>query len=199
MLKLKHDTDALFLYSKIEKGCHSATCSSLHSHRLYQRAQKVGQTVCADVMLHSAAQIWVPMLLFCHSDICQYFPINFDGLVVHYNNRIIWNKHHFYPMHTPWHDSHKKKFGVEMWCITSSCPVICLNGINGERAIHNALLLLLSVAYVISVSQFHFHFPTPMLDYFQLLIMVRWFYYRFFFFAALIKIQFKISHYADMK
>lgn len=62
---------------------------------------------------------------------------------------------------------------AELLCITSLCPVTILNGINGECSICNAVLLLLSVAYVASVLQFHIHFLAQILDYLQLLIIVQ--------------------------
>lgn len=65
------------------------------------------------------------------------------------------------------------KIWVKPLYSTSSCPVIILNEKNGECSIHNALLPLLSLASVTSVSQSHFHILAQMFDYLQLKIIVR--------------------------
>lgn len=80
-------------------------------------------------------------------------------------------------------------------------PCDYLKWINGECSICNALLMLLSVAYIILVSQFHVHFLAQTLDYLQLLIIVR--------LKAVVILQgflqtwfrsnFKILHYASKK
>lgn len=88
---------------------------------------------------------------------------------------------------------------AELLCITSWCPVIILNGINGECSICNAVLLLLSVAYVASVLQFHAHFLAQILDYLQVLIIVNHWKQWLCVLQSQFKSNFKIFHYVFIK